>query len=205
MLLGNNVRLRGVVDTEIKEKGNKYYLAMYMAVDSDHKKKSLVYVEMKPKTYNKIKDEYLGSRVVISGQGQIKKTKKDIPYLHITCKTFDILKHNNENSEKTVENKKEKNISWHENLTQEDFVLIETSKIKLVEEQHLKGIVYFDEKNYDPEKPIAVRKLEDGTYSLLTGFWEYTYVKLLNKELVKAYVCDLTLEEFKEKHFLNQN
>ena len=92
-------------------------------------------------------------------------------------------------------------VHWNKKIDGSEFVEIETSKIHLVEDIHKKGIrvltgIYDDAKI----RPIAVRKMDNGNYALVTGLKSYIIAKVFNKESLKCYITDLKHKEFNEKY-----
>lgn len=215
-MLKNTIKISGkITDSEIKEKDGKYYLILNTSLDKKENTKSLVYVDIRPKIYNNIKDSYKNSHVVIAGSVQAKKTKKEVPYIFVKCENFSLVTNKKKikkiDKELEIENKEvdlkpsEKEIkkifiNWYDKMDKEDFELIETAKVGLVEDEHLKATMFFNKECKYDDRPIAVRKLDDGTYTLVTGFKCYVYAKLLNKPYIKAHITQLSCKEFKDKY-----
>lgn len=212
-MVRNTIKISGkITDSEIKEKDGKYYLLLNTSLDKKESSKSLIYVDINPKIYNTIKDSYKNSHVVIAGSVQAKKTKKDVPYIFLKCENFALvtnkkkIKKIDKSLEKEVEQKpskeelRKKHVNWFDKLDKKDFEMIETAKVCLVDEDHAKATMFFNKDFKFEDRPIAVKKLDDGTYSLISGFKLYVHAKLLNQQYIKAYVTDLGCKEFKDKY-----
>lgn len=82
---------------------------------------------------------------------------------------------------------------WRKNHT--DVKEIKVSDLVLTEEEHFKG---FNQggftflKRHTIRKPIIVRPLDNGKFSLVVGFKDYIIAKILNFETVPALIADNT-------------
>ena len=97
------------------------------------------------------------------------------------------------------------NNKWYEFIPNEEFKEIDIRKVKLIEEVHLNSkisIINIRKMSmYKELSPIAVRRLENGEYGLVTGVRSFLIGKIFDRNL-KAYVTELSREEFKEKYSL---
>ena len=101
---------------------------------------------------------------------------------------------------------KNKNEVWYKLISEEDFKEVDINKVKIVDEVHLSSrISIFNIKKYRRYKslaPIAVRENENGEYELVTGMRTFIVAKLFSRN-IKAYMTNLSREEFKEKYNLD--
>jgi len=82
---------------------------------------------------------------------------------------------------------------WRKNHT--DVKDIKVSDLVLTEEEHFKGFNqggFASLKRYTIRKPIIVRPLDNGKFSLVVGFRDYIIAKILNFETVPAIIADST-------------
>lgn len=214
-MIKNYLKLKGIIDTEIKQKGDKYYFTLNTSINNNESAKSLIYVELTKNMFEPIKDNYKDIPATIYGSVQAKKTKNEVPFIYLKCDNIHLQQENGKDvsarpkkekkyKQQMKKQNKEKIKPWNYNLSDEDFTLIDTSKVYLIEEEHQKANVSFNSCEYDENNPIGVRQLEDGNFALVIGFREYAFAKLLNKPTIKAYITELHSKEFKEKYF-NKN
>lgn len=181
---------------------------------------SIIMVRFTKSQWRRIKKKpnLMDVEVTLDGQFQVSITKDNKPYIYMLCTNIIKVKADKE-SEETTENdevkdeklasdieeqdkiKKIKAVKWYTQIPEDEFVDIDISKVKLVEELHLNSIV----KGFDIRKmrnytmtPIAVRKAGDE-YELVTGVAMYIVAKLLSRD-VKAYITDLDIATFREKY-----
>jgi hypothetical protein len=82
---------------------------------------------------------------------------------------------------------------WRKNHT--DVKDIKVTDLVLTEEEHFKGFNqgrFASLKRYTIKKPIIVRPLDNGKFSLVVGFRDYIIAKILNFETVPAIITDST-------------
>ena len=82
---------------------------------------------------------------------------------------------------------------WRKNHT--DVKDIKVSDLVLTEEEHFKGFNqggFASLKRYTIRKPVIVRPLDNGKFSLVVGFRDYIIAKILNFETVPAIITDST-------------
>ena len=82
---------------------------------------------------------------------------------------------------------------WRKDHT--DVKDIKVSDLVLTEEEHFKGFNqsgFASLKRYTIKKPIIVRPLDNGKFSLVVGFRDYIIAKILNFETVPAIIADST-------------
>jgi hypothetical protein len=109
-----------------------------------------------------------------------------------------------------VKKKKKKVKPWFEEL-RDELVEINVSDVILTDQAHLSAYninVYGLDKVQERgslNAPIAVNKLDDGTYSLVAGFKLYIQSKLLNFKTINAFITDLNHHDFVMKYHLQEN
>ena len=107
-----------------------------------------------------------------------------------------------------MKNAKKEYGKWYDLIPKEHFKEVDINKVKIGEEVHLNGKVsIFNMKRYQKNKnkpihPIAVRENENGEYELVAGIKSFIIAKLFSRN-VKAYVTNLSRDEFKEKYSLD--
>jgi hypothetical protein len=82
---------------------------------------------------------------------------------------------------------------WRKSHT--DVKDIKVTDLVLTEEEHFKGFNqsgFASLKRYTIKKPIIVRPLDNGKFSLVVGFRDYIIAKILNFETVPAIIADST-------------
>lgn len=211
-MVKNILKLEGIIDTEIKKKDNNYYFTLYTNIQGKGNYKSLVYIELTEVIFNKIKDIYKDSYAFITGSIQARNTKNNIPFIYLKAFSINFDKDNNSNKKDKKEvlpnktEKKKNNIKyWNEYFSDEDFDFVEISKIYLIDEIHLKANIFFNSKFYNENNPIVIKKIDNNKFSLIIGFKEFFYAKLLNKTKIKAHITDLDRLEFINKYIENKN
>lgn len=90
---------------------------------------------------------------------------------------------------------------WYESIDKNEFELIKSKDIILVEDIHKKAefnlsAIY----NKNPIRPIAVRKLENDKYGLVCGLRSYLKIKIFNLYKANVFITDLNHSEFIEKY-----
>lgn len=202
-MLEGSFKFKGLIKTDIKEKNDKYYFTFNTYIKSNDKLKSLVYVEIDKTLFQKIKDDYKIKPVEIYGEIIAKKTKNDLPFVYFIANNINIVNDNTKN--KKVNNNKFKNkgikISLKDKFEDSEYTYIDLNKIHITEEEHMKGLIEFDKKAIDINTPIAVRKIDEDNYSLVLGFREFAYFKLLDVQKVRVLITELSNKDFKNKYF----
>ena len=210
-MLKHSIKLKGIIDTEIKQKDNKYYFTLNTSINKDDSNKTLIYVELTKNMFEAIKDFYKDNVVTISGTVQAKKTKNDVPFIYLKSSNIYLQRNNDKDisvapkelpEKESNQKQKFKKASnpWYSHFSDDEFIQVDTSKIYLVEEEHFKANVYFDASFFDENKPIGVRKIEDDKFALVIGFREYMFAKLLNKPTIKACITELNSKDFKDTY-----
>lgn len=224
------IRVLGQFDKVLKENENGTAVVLFK-IEPRMKtlNSSIVMSEISKKQWNKIKVLQEKDKSIFSIYGEYEiRLKNSKPFIYIKCDNAEKVKSKNVKKttekleellqekepklvkkpikEKKIKIKKDKN-NWYELIPIEEFIEIDINKVKLVEEIHLSSrISIFDIKKmskYDEINPIAVRKLENGEYGLITGVRSFIVGKLFSRNL-KAYVTDLDRETFKERYSLEK-
>ncbi|MFI3231040.1 MAG: hypothetical protein R3Y29_05775 [bacterium] len=208
-MFSNKLKICGKINKEgIKRTDSKVFFTLNTRINNNDKYKSLVYVEFNKNIWDKISPDDYNKELIISGEIQARKTKNNSPFIYL--KTHDvILKSDKSKKNKKRINKQEKfnktAIKWTHLFKEEEFEMIDISKVYLKEDEHMKGVINFYTKTHKDTRDrvhgkVVVKSEEDGRYSLIAGFTEFVHCKLLDLD-INAYVTDLSMEEFKDKYF----
>lgn len=105
--------------------------------------------------------------------------------------------------------KRNKYSSWYEGLD-DKLETINLDDISISERVHFYGIVSLfgldkAKENGKVKAPIAVKELEDGKYTLIAGYRQYVHSKILNFKTIRAYITDLSHEEFISHFKIEEN
>lgn len=182
--------------------------------------KSLFLVKINKGLYEENKDRLhnLGLIVSIIGYVKVLKNKKGIPYIYVSANTVNVY---GENSKKnkgmrlallrndptilsnvnddivSKKTKKTKEIKrWWSLLNEQDFTVLQSDKIVVTEEVHQKGKMTIDiSEKIEQGLYVAVKKMDDGCYSLVSGLKALMIAKTLDLD-VKAYITEKSIDEF---------
>ena len=218
------IQVLGQIDKVLSENENGGATVLFkIEPESKNLNTSIVMVEFKKKHWDKIKNSHLDLITIrLHGRYEL-RLKNGKPFIYVKCETIRKIKQKNieleqQHVEANLKDKPKKkkskkvinenfNRCWYGLISKEEFDDIDISKVKLVEEIHLKAVIpIFNLKRmreYKELSPISIRKLDDGEYGLVTGLRTFIVAKLFNRH-VKAYVTDLSREEFKEKYRLEK-
>lgn len=187
---------------DIKNKGNSIFLVKLSKVQWKSKKKSL----LKP-----------NKEVKVIGHIKALVNKKGVPFIYVSPQSVEVLDIYNKDKEHRVKQFKglssqineinKKYIPWRNTVDDSEFIVLDPAKVILEDEDHInaqfnwldlkKGRTYT---NYT----VAVRKIDEDKYALVSGIGRYIVAKIFNKKL-SAYVTDLTREEFVEEFDIKEN
>ena len=139
--------------------------------------------------------------------------KKGIPFVYVQADNV-LVKNDSPKIDASVKdinqkiNKiKKQVVPWFVNLADEDFIELAPYDVLLVEEDHLEADfkwLDFKELNKRTELNVAVRKLENGKYALVSGIKNFIAGKVFNKNY-RAYITNLRREEFVIKFEIKDN
>ncbi|PPV11992.1 hypothetical protein AWN73_20185 [Clostridium butyricum] len=216
------IKILGQIDKVLKEDENGSATVLFkIDPESKNLNTSIAMVEFKKKHWDKIKNSPKDLlKVTLYGRYDL-RLKNNKPFMYVRCESIRKIKQKNIEIETQqlelmlkdkVKKKKKKKIEkenfnnkWYECIPKEEFTEIDISKVKLVEEIHLEAIIpIFNIKKlskYEEVNPIAVRRLENGEYGLVTGVRSFLVGKIFDKNL-RAYITDLDRQTFKEKYSL---
>lgn len=206
----NSLKIKGKIEKEPKVDGARVFLTLKTNLYNKENTESILYVELPLSQWENIKDVYLNTDVEINGQIQARKTKNGTPLTYVKATNANMLtekkKKNNSKKKKkkedievaesieNVNSKLEKKEAWYKSIDDSEFIMIDSSEIELIEKIHMYGNVPFNlVKGYD--KPVAVRKMDNGKYALVVGMQSFFSARITNKP-VKAYITELDHKEF---------
>lgn len=189
------------IDSELKEGKNEEYNCITKAYIGEEKLESIFYLSLDKEQYKYVSGlDYKNTLFNMKGVIQVRKNKKDIPFIYFKCSYIESLEDIAEAKKKKKEkmNKKQQKIEWISKIpnAQENLVELDPQKIKFVDEIH-KHKVMIDiggvKEDYIPK--LAVNPIE-GTdeYSLVFGFRGLILAKMLDLK-VMAYITDCNREE----------
>lgn len=210
----NSLKIKGKIEKEPKIDGARVFLTLKTNLYNKENTESILYVELPLSQWENIKDIYLNTDVEINGQIQARKTKNGTPLTYVKATNANVLTEKNKKNNskkkkkkedievaKSIENvnpKLEKKEAWYKSIDDSEFIMIDSSEIELIEKVHMYGNVPFNlVKGFD--RPVAVRKIDDGKYALVAGMQSFFSARIMNKP-VKAYVTELDHEEFIKKY-----
>lgn len=210
-MFSNKLKICGKINKEtLKRTDNKVFFTLNTRINNNDKYKSLVYVEFNKEIWDKINPEQYDEDLIITGEIQARKTKNNSPFIYLKTHNV-ILKSDKSKTKRQKEKAKalKNSLKWKEFFQDEDFQMIDISKVYLKEEEHMKGTVDFYTRTHGNTRDrvhgkVIVRLEDNGKYSLVMGFKEFVHCKLLDLD-IKAYVTELSLIEFKEKYFKPTN
>lgn len=195
--------MRGKLLEEPKERNNFVEFLIKDTTSDGEKNNSIFYIRVNKEQWEAIKDYYVDNEVILKGIPYAKVDKKGIPFIFVQCKEIGIAKIEKTSKKKTkpeLKKKQQKNIkpAWYTLINDDEWLELETYRIEVKEKDHLSAHLplKLDE---NKREFVAVNKISDDKYILISGVRAYIRCKILNIP-VKAYVTELTYKEFKEKY-----
>ncbi|WWU66881.1 hypothetical protein QJR26_19105 (plasmid) [Clostridium baratii] len=201
---------------EFKEKDNDIFQTLVKANVNDVM--NIFLLEINKKQYDYLvrfdyKDED-SELFDIGGYIEVKKNKKDIPFLLIKATEVKLSRKRRKKTKKNIEQKKKKEneankekqftfSKWEEKikLLNLDTKVLDSRKIKLVDEEHLKNVRIDFSKNYIRNKELIalVSPIENSDeYKLVIGWKSLIMAKIFDKEIF-CYLTDESKKEIKDK------
>ncbi|MEG2110069.1 MAG: hypothetical protein RRY19_09810 [Clostridium sp.] len=192
------LEIRGKLLEEPRERNNVVEFLIKDTTNDGEKNNSIFYIRVNKKQWESIKDYHIDNEVILKGIPYAKIDKKRIPFIFVQCKEIGIVKKQKTKSE--FKKKQQKNIkpAWYTLINEDEWLDLQPYKIEIKEKDHLSANLPL---KLDEEKRefVAVNKISDDKYILISGVRAYIRCKILNIS-VKAYVTELTYKEFKEKY-----
>ncbi len=188
---------------DIQDKGNSIILVKLSKTQWKSKKKSL----LKP-----------NKEIKVVGHVKALVNKKGTPFIYVSPQNIDIYEAKEVKDIKDI-NKKFKGIAnqvnianktyipWRKAVDKSEFIILDPAKIILEDEDHVNAqFNWLDLKNGRGKKDftVAVRKIDEDKYALVSGIARYIIAKVFNENL-SAYVTDLTREEFTSEFEIRKN
>ena len=212
-MIKSKILIKGTLDREPKENEDGSVDLILTNVIEDNAPKelrkkgdSIFLVRISPKTWKRNRKVIRKENAEFSVIGGVKASvnKKGMPFIYVQA-DYVLVRNNKPKIDTTVKelnqqiNKiKNKVVPWFADLGDEDFIELTPEVVLLVEEDHLEANfkwLDFKELNKRTELNIAVRKLENGKYALVSGIKNFIAGKVFNKNY-RAYITDLEREEF---------
>jgi hypothetical protein len=226
-MVNSRITLFGKIDKDPKvNEDGTIDLIVTNEIEEDAKKdikklgKSIFLIRLTNKQAETYIKKLKKDNIYLEARGYVKSmvNKKGAPYIYISPDSINYFDEEKEkkkllnkkpkiNNIKTKVNEPEINkksgyVDWRQFFEPSDFVTIHSSKIKIVDEEHLNAkLTYVNlemARNTEKKISIAVRPLENGEYALVSGIRKFIAAKVLEKS-VDCYITDLNSEEFKEK------
>ncbi|MDK2586811.1 hypothetical protein QOZ83_13180 [Romboutsia sedimentorum] len=188
---------------DIQDKGNSIILVKLSKVQWKSKKKSL----LKP-----------NKEIKVIGHVKALVNKKGTPFIYVSPQSIEIYEVPEVKDIKEI-NKKFKGISnqinvvnktyipWRKAVEKSEFIELDPAKVILEDEDHVNAqFNWLDLKNGRSRKDftVAVRKIDEDKYALVSGIARYIIAKVFNENL-SAYVTDLTREDFAREFEIKEN
>jgi hypothetical protein len=188
---------------DMQDKGNSIILVKLSKVQWKSKKKSL----LKP-----------NKEIKVIGHVKALVNKKGTPFIYVSPQSIEIYEAPEVKDIKEI-NKKFKGISnqinivnktyipWRKAVDKSEFIELDPAKVILEDEDHVNAqFNWLDLKNGRSRKDftVAVRKIDEDKYALVSGIARYIIAKVFNENL-SAYVTDLTREEFAREFEIKEN
>lgn len=201
LLLTNTVE--EMARKDIKAKGNSIFL-----------------VRLSKNQWNSNKTKLLEKNNEIKVIGYLKAlvNKKGVPFVYVAPEIIDVydIKKSEEKNNKgkafkgvsfqvNIANKKY--VPWRRFINPDDIIELDPRKVILEDEDHInaqfKWLDFQKGRSYS-EYVVAVRKIDEDRYVLVSGLNRYIIAKIFNKKL-SAYITDLTREEFAAEYEVKEN
>ena len=192
----------------------------YARKDMQDKGNSIILVKLSKTQWKSKKKSLLKQNKEIQVVGHIKAlvNKKGIPFIYVSPQNIEIYEAKEVKDIKET-NKKFKGISsqinianktyipWRKAVDKSEFITLDPAKVILEDEEHINAqFNWLDLKNGKDRKDftVAVRKIDEDKYALVSGIARYIIAKVFNENL-SAYVTDLTREEFASEFEIKKN
>lgn len=206
-----SIKILGTIDKIFKENENGSAVVLFKTVQPAKIKlsDSIIMVEVSKKQWSRLVNVSEKTKETISVVGDFEiRLKSGKPFIYLIAQVFERVKSTHVQAmENKLIQKSDKYEEWFFQIPEDQFKEIDINKVILIDEIHLNSMVEsFNIKKYRKYKelsPIAVNENENGEYELITGMKSFIAGKLLSRN-IKAYVTDLTRDEFKEKYSLEK-
>ncbi|MCU9810188.1 hypothetical protein LEQ06_19820 [Paraclostridium sp. AKS46] len=188
---------------DIKDKGNSIFLVKLSKAQWKSKKNSI----LKP-----------NREIKVVGHIKALVNKKGTPFIYVAPQSVEVYEvkdeKNTNNRQKSfkgminqinVANKKY--IPWRKAVDESEFIELDPAKVILEDDEHINAQfnwMDFKKGRNIKEFTVAVRKIDEDKYALVSGIGRYIVAKVFNMKL-SAYVTDLTREEFANEFDIKQS
>ena len=219
-MVNSKIVLRGTLDREPKEnEDGSVDLILTNVIEENSPKKlkekgdSVFLVKLTEGMWKKSRKKLRKENTEFSIVGGVKASvnKKGMPFIYVHADNVLVKKKKIEISVKDLDEEintiTRKVVPWFKNLEDEDFIEIAPEEVLLVEEDHLEAkfkYLNFEALNKRQNLNIAVRKLENGKYALVSGINNFMVGKMFNRNY-RAYVTELEREDFIIKFEIKEN
>lgn len=188
---------------DIKDKGNSIFLVKLSKAQWKSKRKSI----LKP-----------DREIKIIGHIKALVNKKGTPFIYVSPQSIEVyeVKDEKDINERTKHFKgivnqvniaNKKYIPWRKAIDESEFIELDPNKVILEDEEHMNAQfnwMDFKKGRNIKEFTVAVRKIDEDKYALVSGMGRYIVAKVFNMKL-SAYVTDLTREEFSKEFEIKQS
>lgn len=212
-MVKSKILIKGTLDREPKENEDGSVDLILTNVIEDHAPKelrkkgdSIFLVRLSPNIWKHHRRRIRKENAEFSVIGGVKASvnKKGVPFVYVQADSV-LVKNDTPKIDTSIKelnqriNKiKNKVVPWFAGLGDEDFIELAPDNVVLVEQDHLEANfkwLDFKELNKRTELNVAVRKLENGKYALVSGIKNFIAGKVFNKNY-RAYITDLGREDF---------
>lgn len=153
------------------------------------------------------------SEYIIHGDLKARVSKKGMPLINVICQQINLI---NSPKVEVIENEKNNDEEkifkpWYKDIPEDQLVDINTNDITITDKVHLNSQtiningLYKASTTRSVIAPIAVRKIENGEYSLVIGMKQLMQAKLLNIKTIKAFVTELGHDQFVKEYGIIEN
>lgn len=197
------------IDSDLKESKSGDFTCITKTYVGEEKLESIFYLSLDKEQYEYIHGlDFKNTLFNMKGVIQVRKNKKDIPFIHFKCsyiESLDDIKRAKE--KKKSKNKKQEKLDWINSIpnAKESLVELDPKKIKFIDEIHKqKAMIDIGSVSDDYVPKLAVNPIE-GTdeYSLVFGFRGLILAKMLDLK-VMAYITDCNREELLKMAGVNE-
>lgn len=186
-------------------------------------KDSFYVVTISSKMWQQHQEKYTpDSEFFIIGEGNPSKNSKGVLFIEVICWRLELKEPEHKNKKDSSKKESPKETHSHNYITKryddEEVIKINTADLILTEREHLTrpakifiknslkiGLERYLKEDSPDFKPVFVRPLEDGKYSLIMGIRTYMVAKFLNLEKIPAVVREMTHQQLVEQFEINES
>lgn len=197
------------IDSDLKEGKNEDYTCITKTYVGEEKLESIFYLSLDKEQYEYVNGlDYKNTLFNMKGVIQVRKNKKDIPFIYFKCSYIGSLEDIEKVKEKKkLKNKKQEKLDWLGKIpnVEENLVELDPKKVRFMDDIHKQKTIIDIGSVKDDYVPILAVNPIEGTdeYSLVFGFRGLILAKMLDLK-VRAYITDCNREELLKMVGLNE-